>query len=155
MELPLIWDAMALMVTVMRALQWRHNKRDGVSNLQCHDCKLKRLFRCRSKKTSKLRVTGFCAGDSPVTGELPAQRASNAGNVSIWWRHHDFTGRPFETRTRRSPVGSTPHKDQIIKKAFLCRDVIVWSPKFNIMHYRNTYFINTFGPHFINAWQIY
>ena len=24
----------------------------------------------------------------PVTGEFPAQRASNAENVSIWWRHH-------------------------------------------------------------------
>ena len=39
-------------------------------------------------KTSKLRVTGLCAGKSPVTGEFPAQRASNAKNVSIWWRHH-------------------------------------------------------------------
>ena len=29
-----------------------------------------------------------CAGNSPVTGEIPAQRASNAENVSIWWRHH-------------------------------------------------------------------
>ena len=27
-------------------------------------------------------------GNSPVTGELPAQRASNAKIVSIWWRHH-------------------------------------------------------------------
>ena len=27
-------------------------------------------------------------GNSPVTGEFPAQRASNAENVSIWWRHH-------------------------------------------------------------------
>ena len=44
----------------------------------------------RSKKTAKLRVTGLCAGNSPVTGEFPAQRASNAENVSIWWRHHDF-----------------------------------------------------------------
>ena len=26
---------------------------------------------------------------SPVTGEFPAQRTSNAENVSIWWRHHD------------------------------------------------------------------
>ena len=42
----------------------------------------------RSKKTSKLRVTGLCAGNSPVTGEFPAQMASNAENVSIWWRHH-------------------------------------------------------------------
>ena len=41
-----------------------------------------------SKKTSKLRVTGLCAGNSPVTGEFPAQMTSNAENVSIWWRHN-------------------------------------------------------------------
>ena len=70
------------------ALQWRHNGRDGVSNHQPHDCLLKQLFRRRSKKTSKLRVTGLCVGNSPVTGEFPAQMASNAENVSIWWRHH-------------------------------------------------------------------
>ena len=35
--------------------------------------------RCRSKKTSKLRVTGLCAENSPVTGEYLAQRTSNAG----------------------------------------------------------------------------
>ena len=46
--------------------------------------------RRRSKKTSKLCVTGLCAGDSPVTGEFPAQRASNAERVSIWCRHHEF-----------------------------------------------------------------
>ena len=39
--------------------------------------------RRRSNKTSKLRVTGLCAGNSLVTGEFPAQRASNAENVSI------------------------------------------------------------------------
>ena len=44
--------------------------------------------RRRSKKTSKLRVTGLCGGNSPGTGEFPAQRASNAENVSIWRRHH-------------------------------------------------------------------
>ena len=41
------------------------------------------------KKKSKLRVTGLCAGNSPVTGEFPAQMASNAEDVSIWWRHHN------------------------------------------------------------------
>ena len=51
-------------------------------------CLLNCLFRRRSKKTSKLRVTGFCEGNSPVTGEFPTQRASDAENVSIWWRHH-------------------------------------------------------------------
>ena len=44
--------------------------------------------RHRSKKTSKLRLTGLCAGNSPVTSEFPAQGASNAENVSIWLRHH-------------------------------------------------------------------
>ena len=30
----------------------------------------------------------ICVGNSPGTGEFPAQMASNAENVSIWWRHH-------------------------------------------------------------------
>ena len=46
--------------------------------------------RRRSKKTSKLRVTGLCVGNSPVTAEFPAQTTSNAENVSIWWSHHGF-----------------------------------------------------------------
>ena len=70
-------------------LQWRHNGRHGVSNHRPHGCLLNRLFRRRSKKPSKLRVTGLCAGNSPGTGEFPAQMASNAENVSIWWRHHE------------------------------------------------------------------
>ena len=72
-------------------LQWRHAERDGVSNYQPYDCFLNRLFRRRSKKTSKLRVTGLCEGNSPVTGEFLAQRPSNVENVSIWWRDHYVT----------------------------------------------------------------
>ena len=45
------------------------------------------------KKTSKLRVTGLCAGNSLVTGKFPAQMAHNAKNVSIWWRHHAMAWR--------------------------------------------------------------
>ena len=60
------------------SLQLRHNGRDGVLNHQPRDCLLNRIFRRRSKKTPKLRVTGLCAGNSPVTGEFPAQRAINA-----------------------------------------------------------------------------
>ena len=66
----------------------RHNECDGVSNHQPHDCLHNRLFRRKPKKTSKLRVTGLCAGNAPVTGVFPAQRSSNAENVSIWWHHH-------------------------------------------------------------------
>ena len=73
---------------MVHSLQWRHNGRDSVSNHQPHDCFPNRLFRRRSKKTSKLRVTDLCAGNSPGTGEFPAQMASYAENVSIWWRHH-------------------------------------------------------------------
>ena len=69
-------------------LHWRHNEKDGVSDHQTHDYLLNRLFMRRSRETSKPRVTDLCAGNSPVTGEFPAQRASNTENVSIWWRHH-------------------------------------------------------------------
>ena len=77
------------MIHLLKTLQWRHDRRDGVSNHRRLDCLLNRLFRCRSKKTSKLRVTGLYAGKTPVTGEFPAQMASNAENVCFRWRHHD------------------------------------------------------------------
>ena len=68
---------------MLNTLQWRQNERDCVSNHRRLEFLLSRLSRCRSKKTSKLRVTGLCEGNSPVTGEFPAQRASNAENVFI------------------------------------------------------------------------
>ena len=46
-------------------LQWRHNDHDGVSNHQPNGCLLKCLYMRWSKKTSKLRVTGLCEGNSP------------------------------------------------------------------------------------------
>ena len=51
------------------SLRWHHG-RDSVSNHQPHDCLLNRLFRHRSKKISKLRVTGLCAGNSPHKGPV-------------------------------------------------------------------------------------
>ena len=48
-----------------------------------------------------LRVTGLCEEDLPVTGEFPSQRASNAENVSIWWRHHDQVTRQPQLRDRK------------------------------------------------------
>ena len=79
----------SLTETNVQPLRWRHNGRDSVSNHQPHCCSLNRVFIRRSKKTSKLRVTGLYAGNSPGPGEFPVQMASNAENVSIWWRHHD------------------------------------------------------------------
>ena len=52
-------------------LQWRHNDHDSISNHQPRGCLLYRLFGRRSKKTSKLRVTGLCAGNSPGAVNSP------------------------------------------------------------------------------------
>ena len=52
-------------------LRWRHDLCDGVSNHRRLDCLLDRLFRRRSKKTSRFHVNGLCEGNPPVTGGFP------------------------------------------------------------------------------------
>ena len=86
-------------------LPWRHNERDDVWNHHPHDCLLNRLSVWRSNKTSKLRVAGLCEGNSPVTGEFPAQRARNADNVFIWWNHHEEV-RSLQTACRVNEYSS-------------------------------------------------
>ena len=71
-------------------LPWCHNGCDGVSNHLPHDYLLNCYSRRRLKKTSKLRATGLCAGNSAMTGEFPVQGQVTRKNVSIWWRHHAF-----------------------------------------------------------------
>ena len=65
-----------------------NDESDGVSNHQPHDSWTNRLFNAQIKENSKLRITGLCEGNSLMTGEFTAQRASNADDVSILWRHH-------------------------------------------------------------------
>ena len=93
-------------------LKWRYKERDGVSNHRHLDCLLNRLYRFRSKKTSKLPVHGFCEGKSPVspmTGEFSAQRDSNAENVSIWWHYHDMIpSKPQKNKTHENPLHISP-----------------------------------------------
>ena len=91
-------------------LQWRYDGHDVVSNQQPHKCLLNRLFRRKSKKTSKLSVTGFCAENSPVIAEFPAQRASYAANVSIWWCHHAYE-KPIMSTCHHELTGSM-HKNR-------------------------------------------
>ena len=69
-----IWIMSTSICRFVLALQWRRNGRNSVSNHQPRECLPSRLIR----RSSKLRVTGLCAGNSPVTGEFSAQRASNA-----------------------------------------------------------------------------
>ena len=85
------WGTIERVITA-RTSQWHHNECDGASNHQHHDYLLNSLFGRLSDKTSNIRVTGLCDWNSPVTGEFPAQMASNAENVSIWWHHHALYG---------------------------------------------------------------
>ena len=70
------------------SLQRPHNEHDGISNHWLLGCLLNHLFRCRSKKTSMLCVTGLCERNPLLTGGFPSQRFSNMENVSIWRSHH-------------------------------------------------------------------
>ena len=69
-------------------LKWRHNKWHCISKHWHLSCLPKHLFRCISKKISKLRFTGLCMRNLPVTGGFPSQRASNMENVSIRLCYH-------------------------------------------------------------------
>ena len=63
-----------------QSLQWCHYERIGFSNHRHLDCLPNRFFRCRSKKTSELRVTGFV---TIIHRWLE--------KVSIRWRHHEWS----------------------------------------------------------------
>ena len=68
------------------------------------------------KKISKLRVTGLCEENSPVTGEFPPQRTSNAEKVSIWWRHHENALCPQLARDGFTHIDAVePSKDMLSK----------------------------------------
>ena len=123
------------------SLRLSYNGRDSVSNHQPHDCLLNRLFRRRSKKTSKLRVTGLCAGNSPATGEFPAQRARNAENVSVWWRHNDMmttthsSAHPaFNNDKFRNPAAGKRGSCSFHRRNFECsKNFFLWQNSFFIV----------------------
>ena len=77
------------------------------------------------KKTSKLCVTGLCAGNSPGTGEFPAQMASNAENGSIWWRHHALFISPGGS-TIGAPIGWPSEKPVWCYRHLLSLAVSSW-----------------------------
>ena len=101
------------------SLLWRHNRRKGVSNHQPHDCLLNRPFSRRSKKTSKLRVTGLCAGNSPVTG------------ANDQWRGKCFhlitsSCRGFSRRSAYVHVRTTSPNPEVIKRTVPLKPCASW-----------------------------
>ena len=94
---------------MISSLQWRHNGRDCVSNHQPRDCLLNRLFRRRSKKTSKPRDTGLCAGNPPgpviYPHKWPVTRKmfpfDDVIMSILWKRSHEITRyMAFQSRLR-------------------------------------------------------
>ena len=125
--------------TLSQSLQWHHNVHGGVSNHRRLHCLLNCWFRRRSKKTSKLRVTGLYVGNSPVTGELPTKRASNAEKCSLWWRHQSVgvcssndgfvvtvISHVTENEDKRAWQKATYRFEGVIYRSWLYNNYITW-----------------------------
>ena len=79
------------------SITWRHNERDASQITSLTIVCSQPFIQAQIKENIKYpRYWPLCAGNSPVTGEFPAQRASNAENVSIWWCHHANSKVPQE-----------------------------------------------------------
>ena len=93
-------DVLAVISQALRLVltQWRSTSSYGITlTSQWAWLRLKspasRLFtqpfvQTQIKKIPATRHWGFCEWNSPLTSEFSTQRASDAENVSIWWRHH-------------------------------------------------------------------
>ena len=78
------------------SVHWRHNGCDSVSNHQPHDCLLRQpLIQTQIKENIKAPCHRPLCGEFTGDRWIPAQMASNAENVSIWWRHHVCIARDF------------------------------------------------------------
>ena len=104
-------------------LHWRHNDHGGVSNHQPHGCLLNRLFRRRSKKTSKLRITGLCADNSPGIA-IPGKTVFLI-ETPPWWSFHYGE---CDTKTGSIiPCCCIPKKPFAVSNAQLhCRILLKW-----------------------------
>ena len=81
-----IWDAI---VVIMTSYWPRWRRKSPASRL------FTQLFiQAQIKENIKAPRHWPLCGEFTGTGEFPTQRASNAENVSIWWRHHEWT--PFQ-----------------------------------------------------------
>ena len=69
--------------------QWRHNGQKA-SQITIPSIVCSTVCSGADKRKHQSSLTDLCEGNLPVTGEFPSQWASNAENVSIWWRHHYF-----------------------------------------------------------------
>ena len=115
-------------------LEWKHYNHVIMSTMASQIISLMIVYLTvyssrRSKKTSKLHITGLCEGNSPVTTEFPAQRASNAENVSIWWHHHDtelFSIKTYLTMPSTRSVPFCLELSVLILNGIIFKVIILW-----------------------------
>ena len=70
-----------------------------------------------------------------MIGEFPAQRASDAENVSIWWRHHGYIkkearGHHFPKRCltiKRGQVTGLYNRETVIRCLPMIPNNVLWS----------------------------
>ena len=77
----------------MKTSQWRHNERDRVaSQITSLTIVYSTVYSgVDQRKHQRSALLAFVRRiHASVTGEFPAQKASNAENISIWWRHHIY-----------------------------------------------------------------
>ena len=77
------------------------------------------------KNTWNLHVTGLCEGNPLVTGRFTSQKASNAENVFIWWRHHEQAS-VYVPATLSSPFVLFNSQFWITSYWNYCITLIVW-----------------------------
>ena len=94
-----------------------------------------------------LRHWPLC-GNSPGTGKFPAQMASKAENVSIWWRHHDVGPVLKFAATQRSSTRPTTNQSsqQLPRRAALAGRVCL-TPGKRLQPGRQ----NCFGSYYITV----
>ena len=134
----MIWNTVTLMwhhCDVSYSLQWHHNGRDSVWNHQPHDCLLNRLFRRRSKKTSKLRVTGlwhFVRG-------IHRGPVNSSHKWPVMWKMFPFDDviilLSFNAEVLLVMIGVT---DPISSVGFLILSVLEYPPPSQLLHWRDS-----------------
>ena len=85
-ELPLPTILPGVSRNGLASLQWRHNERDCASNHRRLDRLLNVCSGADQRKHQSSASLAFVRG----IHRPPSQRASNAENVSIWWRHRSW-----------------------------------------------------------------
>ena len=98
-------------------LQCRHNEHHWFSNHRRLYCLPNHLFRRISKKTSRLRVTGLCEGNPPVTGGFWRYLKDKISNLVLLT---DIFKAPGDNALRLMPQDLTGVKSTLVQVMLWC-----------------------------------